>query len=84
MLQLFFSLLFHLSAPNVSTIMCHPQGARLYLLNNTPIWVLVDKLCAVYTQPHTTQNVINQNPNWNVTQKVQTSSLRMVHSCRNM
>jgi hypothetical protein len=29
-----------------------------------------------YTKPHTTQNSINQNPNWHVTQKVQTSSLR--------
>jgi hypothetical protein len=38
----------------------------------------------ISTQPHTTQNFINQNPNWHVTQKAQTSSLRMAHSCRNM
>jgi hypothetical protein len=29
--------------------MCHPQGARLYLLGYMPIWVLVDKtLCSVW------------------------------------
>jgi hypothetical protein len=38
----------------------------------------------IHTQPHITQNFINQNPNWHVTQKVQTSSLRMAHSCQNM
>jgi hypothetical protein len=34
--------------------------------------------------PQTTQNVINHNPNCHVTQQVQTSSLRMAHSCRNV
>jgi hypothetical protein len=38
----------------------------------------------VYIQPHATQSFINQNLNWHVTQKVQTSCLRMAHSCRNM
>jgi hypothetical protein len=29
---------------NVSAAVCHPQGARLYLLSYIPIWVLVDKI----------------------------------------
>jgi hypothetical protein len=32
---------------------------------------------------YTAQNFINQNPNWHVLQKVQRSSLRIAHSCRN-
>jgi hypothetical protein len=40
----FSSLLLH-----VSTTVCHPQGARLYLLSYMPIWVLVDKiLCSLW------------------------------------
>jgi hypothetical protein len=38
----------------------------------------------IYPQPHTTQNFINESENWHVTQKVQTSSLRIADSCRNM
>jgi hypothetical protein len=29
---------------HVSATVCHPQGARLYLLSYMPIWVLVDKI----------------------------------------
>jgi hypothetical protein len=29
---------------HISATVCHPQGARLYLLRYMPIWVLVDKI----------------------------------------
>jgi hypothetical protein len=33
----------------VSATVCHPQGARLYLLSYMPIWVLVDKIpCSMW------------------------------------
>jgi hypothetical protein len=37
-----------------------------------------------YTQPQLHRILSTKNPNWHVTQKVQTSSLRMAHTCRNM
>jgi hypothetical protein len=38
-----------------------------------------------YTHNHMLHRILwTKNPNWPVTQKVQTSSLRMAHSCRNM
>jgi hypothetical protein len=41
---------------HVSAIVCHPQGARLYLLSYMPFWVSVNKilcsvwLCVYYTE----------------------------------
>jgi hypothetical protein len=36
--------------------MCHPQGARLYLLSYMPIWVLVDKfLCSMWYRVNYTE-----------------------------
>jgi hypothetical protein len=74
----FLSVYFTLLLLHVSATMCHPQGARSYLVSYMPIWVLVDKimcslwLCVyyaaawrsiIYTKPYTTQNFINQKPN---------------------
>jgi hypothetical protein len=48
---------------HVSATMCHPQGARLYLLSYLPIWVFwLIKLCVVCGCVYTTQNFINQKP----------------------
>jgi hypothetical protein len=83
--SIIISLLFHIAAPTCSGNYV-PSSGNLFVASelhaNLSFWLI--KFCVVCGCVYATHNFINQTPNWHVTQKVQTGSLRMAHSCRNL
>jgi hypothetical protein len=71
---------------HVSATVCHPQGTRLYLLSYNLGFRLI-KFCVVLACNSEGTDELPEDDTQlrkHVTQKVQTSFLRMTHSCRNM